>query len=635
MDAKKTQGFFLLLIFVWLGTFLLNDNFTSEYNSRNLIRYCSMFGIIGIGAMFVIVTGGIDLSIGSTIGMIGASLVLLLRLNPVDTLQPLLDEEHANVVWFFRTILGVMCAFCLYWLINAAIKSKMRIREMIFPLLFLALAGGAVAAFSVANSTSPNTARIPCIFFLLIVISMFIGLMHGVLITKFELQPFVVTLAGLLYYRGVTRWLTTDKTQGLTSTFDESLRLVSTGEVCTVSTLMMIGGGLLALFALSKLLLGKGTSSESMFVQLAIGSIVGLIGSSRFWNGWEFVGTEEALFSFGLDFSTWETVVSDVAAARPGWLMRHCWVGLIPAGALMFIGLFLGVRSNKNLALNRSPLGILAKYVPLDLFWMSSKRQTHGVYYSIVSIAGLLISAILIYLANRFVNGESNLPERTLWWAKTIAVFGSLALVMISISRLGKCISMHGNSLSRILFPICGLLVGLSVLGRTEMATTMVQMPFFILMFIALVTLVIFEKTVYGRYSLAIGNNEDAAKYSGINTQEVTIAAYVLCSMICGIAAIVFMLDFNSVSPSGFGSFYELYAIAAVVLGGCSLRGGEANVVGVLLGASIMRILANAPDMIEFPKTLDYTILGLVILIGVLVDDRIRKQSAKKAMATQ
>ena len=94
----------------------------------------------------------------------------------------------------------------------------------------------------------------------------------------------------------------------------------------------------------------------------------------------------------------------------------------------------------------------------------------------------------------------------------------------------------------------------------------------------------------------------------------------------------IFMLDFNSVAPTGFGSFYELYAIAAVVLGGCSLRGGEANIIGVVLGASIMRVLANAPDMIDFPKTLEYTILGLVILIGVIVDDRIRRQSAQKAL---
>jgi ribose transport system permease protein len=97
-------------------------------------------------------------------------------------------------------------------------------------------------------------------------------------------------------------------------------------------------------------------------------------------------------------------------------------------------------------------------------------------------------------------------------------------------------------------------------------------------------------------------------------------------------SAIIFMLDFNSVAPTGFGSFYELYAIAAVVLGGCSLRGGEANIIGVLLGAAIMRVLANAPDMIDFPKTLELAILGLVILVGVIVDDRIRKQSAKKAL---
>lgn len=268
------------------------------------------------------------------------------------------------------------------------------------------------------------------------------------------------------------------------------------------------------------------------------------------------------------------------------------------------------------------------------LFWLPERRQRNGILFLAITIFGLLISTFALRYAYLISSGEKTLDvsETQLWWIKMTSVFGSLALVMISVARMGRCVAKHGNTISKILFPICGLLAILSVLGRTEMSTTLVQMPFFFTICLAIIAIIIFDKTVFGRYLLAIGNNEDAARYSGINTQEVKVAAYVICSGIVGMSAIIFMLDFNSVAPTGFGSFYELYAIAAVVLGGCSLRGGEANIIGVLLGAAIMRVLANAPDMIDFPKTLELAILGLVILVGVIVDDRIRKQSAKKAL---
>ena len=224
MNSQKTQGFFFLLIFVWMGTFFLNDGFASDYNSRNLIRYCMMFGIIGIGVMFVIVTGGIDLSIGSTIGLIGASLVLLLRLNPIESLKPMEADEKTRVIWFFWILVWLMIASGAFWLAKTLLSNNISRKKILFPSLFLALAILSYVGFAYANSTAPNTARIPWIIFLLISVSLHIGLFHGVLITRFELQPFVVTLAGLLCYRGLIRWLTDDSTQGLGSAFDSSLR---------------------------------------------------------------------------------------------------------------------------------------------------------------------------------------------------------------------------------------------------------------------------------------------------------------------------------------------------------------------------------------------------------------------------
>lgn len=642
MNSKKTQGFFLLLVFVWLGTFFLNDGFASEYNSRNLIRYCSMFGIIGIGVMFVIVTGGIDLSIGSTIGLIGASLVLLIRLNPVESLKPIAEDDKAKVVCFFWVLVSLMVLASLGWLVFSYLRNNFRFKKALFPLIFLSFSVLSLIALSVANSDAPNTTRIPWIFFLLFSISIHIGLLHGVLITQFQLQPFVVTLGGLLCYRGLIRWLTNDTTQGLGSTFDGTLQLVAKGEVCTVSTLMLFVGFGTALYYALSMMTTKNRTTESFHTQvvgISIGAIIGLIGSSRFWGGFERTDFVElfqlSILGIPFQFSTWTTIVSDTAATTPQWLMKMCWVPLIPISLLMLWQLGISMFAKRSAD---KPLTVWSKSdffrLPLDLLWMTEKRQTHGVQFILVSILGLAVSIFFLWNSIFYANNDisSEISETSLWWQNMISVFASLAMVMVSVSRLGECVALHGNEPARILFPIAGALAVLAVLGKTDVPTTLIQMPFFAMVGLAIFAIIIFEKTVFGRYLLAIGNNEDAAKYSGIDTPQVKVAAYVICSGIVGIAAMIFMLDFNSVAPTGFGSFYELYAIAAVVLGGCSLRGGEANIIGVVLGASIMRVLANAPDMIDFPKTLEYTILGLVILIGVIVDDRIRRQSAQKAL---
>jgi ribose/xylose/arabinose/galactoside ABC-type transport system permease subunit len=637
MNSQKTQGFFLLLIFVWLGTFFLNDGFAGEYNSRNLIRYCTMFGIIGIGVMFVIVTGGIDLSIGSTIGLIGASLVLLLRLNPVETLKPLAENEKTKVVWFFWILVVLMTTCSSAWLIMAFFKKNRTTKKLLFPAIFLSLGILSYLGFAYANSAADNAARIPWIVFLLFSISLHIGLLHGVLITRFQLQPFVVTLGGLLCYRGLIRWLTSDTTQGLGSTFDESLRMVARGQICTVSTMMLIVGTGAAVYFGQQLLTNKARGPKARhqaIVGTSIALILAIIGSSRFWQGFtrenfNILFDTHILGVIPLKFSTWTTVVTEASAARPRMIMESCW---IPMGILLLVCLGCLVTSAFKSRTQKTLKELL--YLPIDFFWLSGSRQTNAIQFSLVSIGGLAITVTALRYAFLLANGEweTNLTQNQAWWANMISVFTALALVMASVSRLGRCVSLHGNATSKLLFPIAGALAILFILGKTELSTTIVQTPFFISGILALLAIVVFDKTVFGRYLLAIGNNENAARFSGIDTQEVKIAAYVICSGIVGISAIIFMLDFNSVAPTGFGSFYELYAIAAVVLGGCSLRGGEANVIGVLLGASIMRVLANAPDMIDFPKTLEYTILGLVILIGVIVDDRIRKQSAAKAM---
>ena len=107
-----------------------------------------------------------------------------------------------------------------------------------------------------------------------------------------------------------------------------------------------------------------------------------------------------------------------------------------------------------------------------------------------------------------------------------------------------------------------------------------------------------FLKTIWGRYLYALGNNEEGARYSGIDTDRMKIVAYVLCSFFAGIAGILFAFELGSVQPAQTGEFYELFAIAAAVLGGCSLRGGEGSILGVIIAAAVIRIIFNSINIV-------------------------------------
>ena len=316
---KKIQGIFLILVGVIVMTTIMSDVFWGSYNLENVLRRTALFGIISIGVAFVIITGGIDLSIGSVICLVGCGLPWLLV------------EQEVSV-----------------------------------PVALLAVLG-----FSLA-----------------------VGLIHGILVTKVKLQPFVVTLCGLLLYRGVARGITSDQSQG-----------------------------------------------------------------------------------FGLDYKGLRTL------ATGHWT------------------LFEG-----------------------DSFTF-------------------------------------RLPATT------------LILIVITIASM-----------------------------------------------------VLLNKTVFGRYLLAIGSNPQAARYSGIKVHRVTIVAYILCSTLAGLGGVLFVLDINAAQPSDFGNFYELYAIAAAVLGGCSLRGGEGNIAGVVIGAAVMVVLSNTINLVHPGyQNIEFAIIGGVILAGVTVDALVRR----------
>jgi ribose transport system permease protein len=323
---RKVLGISALLLVVCVITAIASPNFLSGYNLENLVRRTALFGIISIGVAFVIVTGGIDLSIGSVVCLVGCGLPWLL----------------ATQGWSIP---------------------------------------GAVAFVAV--------------------LSLAIGLFHGLLITKLKLPPFVVTLCGLLLYRGIARGFTNDQTVGFGAEF-KTLRLLATGKI-------------------------------------------------------------------GIPFI-------------PGFSIPAPWIFLI---------------------------------------------------------------------------------------------------------------------------------------------------------IVAIVAAVFLNRTIYGRYLLALGRNEEAARYSGINTDRMVILAYIISSALAGLGGLLFVLDVNSAQPVDFGNFYELYAIAAAVLGGCSLRGGEGTIVGVIVGAALMQVLRNMITLVTNRNNIEFAIIGAVILLGVIADELVKRFAARRRALAQ
>lgn len=156
-----------------------------------------------------------------------------------------------------------------------------------------------------------------------------------------------------------------------------------------------------------------------------------------------------------------------------------------------------------------------------------------------------------------------------------------------------------------------------------------VPMPFVLLIIISFIMWVVLHRSVYGRYLFAVGRNEEAARFSGINTSLVIASAYVVSALMAGLGAILLAFYTNSISPSSHGNFYELYAIAAAVLGGCSLQGGEGSVIGIVIGAALLQVLQNLVNLLGIPSSLNFAVMGTVILLGVITDQLLAHRKTK------
>ena len=158
--------------------------------------------------------------------------------------------------------------------------------------------------------------------------------------------------------------------------------------------------------------------------------------------------------------------------------------------------------------------------------------------------------------------------------------------------------------------------------GFVPTAHSILPVPFLIFIVFAVITAAFFHFTPYGRHIFALGANEEKrAVQRHPHPAPEDSSRTPCCSFFCGIGALLFGFNINSIGPANFGNFYELYAIAGVVLGGCSLRGGSGNILGVVIGAALIRVLTNLVTILAIPSELEYVVIGGAILIGVFVDE--------------
>ena len=344
-------------------------------------------------------------------------------------------------------------------------------------------------------------------------------------------------------------------------------------------------------------------------------------------------------------------------------------LGMLVALVLLCLGLwlsngdFLGASNVVNTTRQVSMLGVFAIGISFVII-------TGGIDLSIGSVIGL--TGVLVarlcgqYYAENPAAGGLGYP----WWVGVPVALGVAALIGLAqgllitrlnlqpfIVTLGGMLLLRGVSqtvvkggtLSLGDVPLARLANG-GLFGSEGNA--LLPYPFLILLAVAALGTYLLHFTVFGRYLYAIGGNREAAEYSGIPVKRVETLAYVISALTGGVAGLCYAAYIGQMSQQ-VGIAYELYAIAAAVLGGVSLRGGEGTVLGAVIGSCIMRVIDNGINMFQWmyrdasgvrrifrlDNNWTYIIIGAVILVAVILDQAAHmvesKRRTRRAAASQ
>ena len=190
-----------------------------------------------------------------------------------------------------------------------------------------------------------------------------------------------------------------------------------------------------------------------------------------------------------------------------------------------------------------------------------------------------------------------------------------VTLATMTIFRGATLVFTEGTPISKL--PEALVKIGNGKLG-------FMPIPVIITIIIAIIAVYALSQTRFGRYLYALGGNEEASRLSGINTDKIKTLVYVVSGFASAIAGVIITSRIGSASPNA-GTGFELDAIAAVVIGGTSLAGGEGTITGTLIGALIIGVLNNGLNLMNVSPFYQSIVKGLVILIAVLLDKKSRK----------
>jgi len=222
-----------------------------------------------------------------------------------------------------------------------------------------------------------------------------------------------------------------------------------------------------------------------------------------------------------------------------------------------------------------------------------------------VSITLAIIATLLLGIALGFINGY--LIRR--WNIPAFIV----TLGVMSTARGGALLLSSSKSIS-IASTGYGNIMNYEILG--------ISTPIIVFIVISLLLGFLLENTFWGKFAYAIGGNEKAAAFNGINVDKLSILAYVVCGLTCAVASLLLVGKLNSAQPQA-GQLYELSAIAAVVIGGASLAGGEGSIKGTFIGVLILGVIQNGFSILNVPSYFQYILVGIIIIASVLIDKKL------------
>lgn len=237
-----------------------------------------------------------------------------------------------------------------------------------------------------------------------------------------------------------------------------------------------------------------------------------------------------------------------------------------------------------------------------------------GVVFGLVVQAGMPISlAVAAALATGAAAGMVNGGLVTIGRLPPfIATLG-----MMSVAR-GLALMLSDGR------PISGFDAGFRALSTERIAGFPV--PTLLMLGIYAVAAFILSRTILGRYTYAVGGNEEATVLAGINVRLVKVTVYAISGVLSAVTSLLLVARLNSAQPIA-GMSYELDAIAAVVIGGASLLGGTGTVAGTLIGALIMAVLRNGLNLLGVSSYLQQVAIGIVIVTAVLVDMTLHRRT--------